>query len=199
MMTVPVFSSNTEDRHHSLRLNRNLIPVKKQNFVCFTAIIRLINSFLSEGAAVAKKGILTKILAIVGTVLVWLPIAAPLILAAVSLIGDGKFRLDYLLPAELFPLVIAGFVLLFWAAIRARAYLKPISWTFSGTAALILGINGAAAITGLASGKTDANGWQFILVMSLLVILILAVILLGVYGILLVRNLYQQENVAPAA
>jgi hypothetical protein len=148
----------------------------------------------SKGGTMNKKGVLTKILAIAGTVLVWLPIAAPLILAVASLILDQRFRLDYLMPAELFPMIIVGAALLLWAAIRAHAYIKGLVWSFVSSAALILICQGTAEITGLASGRTDANGWQYMLVVGLLIGFILAVIVLGVVGSLLVRFLYTQER-----
>jgi len=75
-----------------------------------------------------KRNALTKIITIVGTVLVWFPILAPILLGVVSLIADGIFRFDYLMPAELFPIVLIGGGLLVWSAVRARAYLKLIAW-----------------------------------------------------------------------
>ena len=65
-----------------------------------------------------KNIILSKILAILGTVLIWLPIAFPLGFAAIRLMQGGRLLLDYLMPAELFPLVLLGSALLLWAAHR---------------------------------------------------------------------------------
>jgi hypothetical protein len=47
-----------------------------------------------------NKNILTKILAIMGTVLVWLPIAAPVFFSVALLFTRPFFRLDYLMPAH---------------------------------------------------------------------------------------------------
>ncbi|HEX6384498.1 MAG TPA: hypothetical protein VF177_07500, partial [Anaerolineae bacterium] len=63
-----------------------------------------------------KKGILTRILAIVGTVLVWLPILAPVMFSMAAIIEERVFRFDYLMPAELFPVALVGGGLLIWAA-----------------------------------------------------------------------------------
>jgi hypothetical protein len=41
-----------------------------------------------------KKGVLTKILAIVGTVLVWFPILAPVLLSVAVIITERMFRFD---------------------------------------------------------------------------------------------------------
>ena len=55
-----------------------------------------------------KKDPLSKILAIVGTVLVWIPILAPVVFGFVSLGMDGIYRIDYLMPAELGILAFVG-------------------------------------------------------------------------------------------
>lgn len=50
----------------------------------------------------------TKALAIAGTLLVWLPVLAPLVFSVVRLFNRQKFLLDFLMPAELFPVILAG-------------------------------------------------------------------------------------------
>jgi len=67
-----------------------------------------------------KKDVFTRILAAAGTALVWLPIAAPVVFGVIGLIERRRFMLDYLMPFELFPLVLLGTALLIWAAIRAK-------------------------------------------------------------------------------
>ena len=44
-----------------------------------------------------KKGVLNKILAIVGTVLVWFPIVAPVLLSAAVIIKEGMFDRSWML------------------------------------------------------------------------------------------------------
>ena len=89
-----------------------------------------------------KKGSLTKTLAVVGTVLVWIPVLAPILFAAASLIQAGMFRFDYLMPAELFPVALVGGGLLLWAALRARARRGLIGGSLAG--AVILPVAGQA-------------------------------------------------------
>jgi hypothetical protein len=55
-----------------------------------------------------KRDAFTKVLAIVGTVLVWFPILAPVLLSVVVLIKGRVFHFDYLMPAELFPAILVG-------------------------------------------------------------------------------------------
>ena len=68
-----------------------------------------------------RKGALTRLLAVVGTVLVWIPILFTILTSVVGTVSSGMFRFDYLMPAELFPFAFVGALLLLWAAQRARA------------------------------------------------------------------------------
>ena len=68
-----------------------------------------------------KKVILTKVLAVIGTVLVWFPIVATVVLSIVGSIRSHIFLFDYLLPLELFPVALVGGGLLLCAA--------PVSYT----------------------------------------------------------------------
>ena len=138
-----------------------------------------------------KKSTLTKILAIVGTVLVWFPILTPVLFGVISLISDGVFRLDYLMPAELFPVALVGGGLLLWAALRARSRQKLIGRGLVCAIALLLGGQGLAVVTGLASGATAAVGLWWVLVLTMLIGFILALIAVGVGGVLLLRDLFK--------
>jgi hypothetical protein len=79
-------------------------------------------------ATMEKKGMLTKVLAVVGTVLVWFPILATIAISVVGSIGDRVFRFDYLMPAELFPATLVGGGLLMWAALHSRLRRRLIGW-----------------------------------------------------------------------
>ncbi len=143
-----------------------------------------------------KKSVLTKILAITGTVLAWFPIVAPILLTVAFLIAKGQFRFDYLMPAELFPAALVGGGLLFWAALRIRSRQKLIVWSLIIATATLASSQGLAVITGLASGEREPTGWPLLLVLTMLVIYILALIVLGIGGILLLRDLFQNRDQA---
>lgn len=49
-----------------------------------------------------KKDVFSKILAWVGTILVWIPILAPILLSLMRFIQGRTFLIDFLMPAELF-------------------------------------------------------------------------------------------------
>jgi hypothetical protein len=147
-----------------------------------------------------KKGILTKALAIVGTVLVWIPVLAPALFSAALLIQARMFRLDYLMPAELFPVALVGGGLLLWAALRARARRGLIGGSLAGAVILPVAGQALASVTGLASGRTEPTGWPWALVLASLALYVLALVVLGISGVLLLRDLFKaarppiQEN-----
>jgi len=143
-----------------------------------------------------NKGALTKGLVITGTVLVWLPILAPILLSAVSLTIDGIFRFDYLMPAELGLFAFGGGILLLVAAIRTHSHMKLIGWGLGIAFVMILGGQALAVATGLADGSTAIGGWQWILVLSSLAIYVLAIVDVGIGGILLLRNLFKHRQLS---
>jgi hypothetical protein len=143
---------------------------------------------------VSPKNILTKILAVAGTVLVWFPLLAPVLLSMILLITEGVFRFDFLMPAELFPMALVGGGLLVWAAQRARAQRKLIVWGFGLAVVMLVGGQALAIVTGLASGEIEPAGVWWLLVIASLVIYCLALVASGVGGILLLRDLFKPSR-----
>jgi hypothetical protein len=137
-----------------------------------------------------KMGVLTKILAVTGTVLVWFPILATVVISA-STIGSRVFRFDYLMPAELFPVAFAGGGLLLWAALRAHSRRRLIGWGLGCAIGLLVGSQALAVVTGLATGETGPVGWVWGLVLAMIAAYALALVELGCAGILLSRDLFQ--------
>jgi len=143
-----------------------------------------------------KKNAFTKILAIVGTVLAWFPILTPVLLSLILFIGEGRFLLDYLMPAELFPFALAGAILLLWAGLRARSHWKLIAWGLGIAVGLLVGSQALAVVTGLASGATEPVGVWWILVLASLAIFTLGLVTIGVGGILLLRDLFKPAQLS---
>ena len=131
-----------------------------------------------------KKAVLSKILAIVGTVLVWIPILAPVVFGFVSLGMDGIYRFDYLMPAELGILAFGGGVLLLWAAIRARSRQGITAWG--------LGIAAGSIAVLMAFGDVEPGSLKWALVVGLLSAYSLAIVVMGVGGILLWKDLVKK-------
>jgi hypothetical protein len=145
-----------------------------------------------------KKSVLTKLLAIAGTVLAWFPIAAPLLLSALFLARSGRLRFDYLMPAELFLFALAGGLLLFWAATRARSRRAIIGWGVAAAAGILAPGQGLAVVSGLASGETEPTGLWWMLVVLSLGLYVVAVAAIGAGGILLLRDLFKKEEARAA-
>ncbi len=141
-----------------------------------------------------NNGVFTKILAIVGTVLMWFPILAPIIFSLALFTRAQVFHFDYLMPAELFPFALAGGLLLLWAAIRARTRLKIIAWGLGISVGMLVGGQALAVATGLASGETEPTGWPWALVIGSLIAFILALIAVGVGGVLLLKDLFKPKQ-----
>jgi hypothetical protein len=131
-----------------------------------------------------KKDTLSKILAIVGTVLVWIPILAPVVFVFVSLGMDGIYRFDYLMPAELGILVFVGGALLLWAAIRAKSQRGIIAWG--------LGIAAGSIAVLMAFGDVEPGSLEWAIVVGLLIAYSLAIVVMGVGGVLLWRDLFKK-------
>ena len=151
-----------------------------------------------------NRSLLTRTLAIIGTIVVLAPIALMLVTSAIGTSRSGSFRMDYLIPGELFPLVLIGGGLLVVAARSARPKSqrrRPIEWIFVTAVVSLIACQGLAIVTGLASGETPAEGLPWIAVLALLALYDIAVLALGVAGVLLVRELFAGEKggVPPAA
>jgi hypothetical protein len=138
-----------------------------------------------------KRDIFTKILAIVGTVFVWFPILAPILFSVAIFSRAHMFRFDYLMPAELFPAVLIGSGLLLWAAFRARSQKKMICWGLGVAVGLLVAGQVLAVVSGLASGAREPTGFWWGVVLGSIVLYVLAVIVIGVGGVLLLRDLFK--------
>lgn len=143
-----------------------------------------------------NKGALTKGLAITGTVLVWIPILAPILFSLILFIQRQIFRFDYLMPAELGLFAFGGGILLLVAALRTHSHMKLIGWGLVIAFVMIVGGQALAVVTGLADGSTEIGGWQWALVLGSLILYTLAIVDIGVGGILLWRDLFKPRQVS---
>lgn len=133
--------------------------------------------------------VINRIVIILGTVLVLLPVAAPLIFGFFSLAGDGIYRLDYLMPAELFFVVLVGGLLLLFGAFRMKEFRGLIGGLLAAAVVFLFGSQGLAVVTGLADGSIEPTGWQFYLVMGGIILYDLLVVVLGVVGVWMIRSI----------
>ena len=99
----------------------------------------------------------SRILAVVGTVLVGLPLAAPLLLAAVPFVTSGRVLLDFLMPGELFPLVVLGGAALLVGALLLRRRRLLVVLPLAAAILLFVATNLFAMATGLSAAACFAG------------------------------------------
>ena len=142
----------------------------------------------------SKAAALTKVLAVLGTNLVWLPLWTTVLFSLFFFLAEHQLRVDYLIPAELFAFALLGGALLIWAAMRARSRTRLIAWTSGLALTLFAAGQVVAMVTGLASGETEPGGWQQAIVLGSLAGYTLALAATGVAGILLLRDLFRRPR-----
>jgi hypothetical protein len=140
-----------------------------------------------------RRNMLTKILAIAGTILVWFPIAAPVLISVIFFLQEKILRFDYLMPAELFPSFLLGSGLLLWAALRAGYHVKLVAVGLGLAIVMLFAGQAIAVATGLASGETEPAGWRLWIVIASLIVYIGSILLVGLQGIFLVKDLFKKR------
>jgi hypothetical protein len=150
---------------------------------------------ISEGVILMKRNnALIKTLAIVGTILVWLPVLAPLVMTRWAMLGQEGFGFDWLIPAELAPIVAVGAALLLAAALLSRA---RRAWVLWGIGIMVAGIvlgSVIAQVSGLANGAVEPaeTGW-WIVVVGMIALYVAGIVETGVAGILMLRDLFRHH------
>ena len=140
-----------------------------------------------------KNPFWTKLLAIMGTILAWIPILGTLIISIIGSIIDQKILFDYLMPAALGMFAFVGGGLLLWAGFRAENYLKPIIWSLAIMAVMLLGGQQIAVLSGLSSGARSATSWINYLVIGIFVLYTLFLLRLAILGIRLCKQIFRAE------
>ena len=139
-----------------------------------------------------QKSALTKIFAISGTILLWAPFLFMLVTAIWGSIQQKSLMIDYLMLAELFPIVALGLILLVLASLISRVYAKWFGW---GSVAALVALAGGqifATVTGLAAGaSTQANAAMTIVIVSI-VIFNLIILALAILSIVFLRQLFSK-------
>lgn len=141
-----------------------------------------------------RKTKITRSLALLGTTLVWFPIAALVFTTTVGSIQTRTFIMDFLMPAELFFLVLIGGGLLIWAAFRSNNLKLPIILTLSLGITMVIGGQGLAMLTGLADGRVGMESGWFTVLAVMLGVYSLTVILLGIWGVRLLAEIKRLDK-----
>ena len=146
-----------------------------------------------------QKTALTKIFAVSGTIVLWAPILFLFVTAIVGSIAGKTLLFDYLMLAELFPIVALGLILLVLASLLSRTFRKWFGW---GSIAALLALTGAqilATASGLASGALAESGGVFATVIAAIVIYNVIVGALAILAMILLRRLFQKQPQEAAA
>lgn len=110
-----------------------------------------------------NKKIVLRILAYLGTGLVWIPIAAPFFFTFLRLMQGGSLLFDFLMLAEFFPLVMIGGFLLLIAAWLSKTRQPHITWGLGIAVFSLAASQLSAEATGMASGETEPTIWMWAL------------------------------------
>ena len=138
-----------------------------------------------------KKRTGMKILAVLGTLLVGVDILAPVFFSLMALVSRAVFRFDYLMPAELGFLLLAGLLLLVWAAFASKMRRNWIGWSIVAALVLVVAGQALAVATGLASGQNQSHVLEKV-VLGTIGAFDLAVLALFIGGLLLVGDLFRK-------
>ncbi len=139
-----------------------------------------------------------KILTVAGTAAVWFPIAATLLTAIVGSIMDRTLRFDYLMPAELFFVALAGAVLLLCAALLKRTYQWHIGLGTVAMALFLAAVQIIAVRSGLAHGTAAPAGIYWTLVIVSLALYCAALLWLCVVAVLLDKKIFRRSEAVPS-
>jgi hypothetical protein len=140
-----------------------------------------------------KNPVVVKVLSIVGSILVLVPILFMLVTSVFGSIAEGTFLMDFLLPAELGYLVVAGAALLLLGAWRSKPYRLWILVGCLAAVAMFVLMSVYAVLSGLADGSVGEDSVQFYVVIGMCLAYDLMTVWIGFAGILHVVNLFRKS------
>lgn len=148
----------------------------------------------SQEGVLKKNDILTKILVIVGNILLWTPLILPFVFFIAALVQRGRFLLDILMPAELFPAVFLGSLLLFWVSLRVKKRRAFIGFGAGFAALMLISAQAVASVSVIPAGETHIAGGVKLLALTMIVIFDLALVFVGVNGLKLLKDLIRESQ-----
>ncbi|TLM74014.1 MAG: hypothetical protein FDZ70_07440 [Actinobacteria bacterium] len=102
--------------------------------------------------------------------------------------------IDFLMPFEIYPVTIVGVLLLLAAALRARDRRAAVAWSVGGMLGGVLLSGLAANLTGIADSVDPLPWWRYAPTIALGAGSLVAQVVLIVFGILLVKDLFAAEH-----
>ncbi len=138
--------------------------------------------------------LLIKIMLVVGVILLGAPLLLPVVLGFFALAKSGRYIFDYLMPAELFVVVLTGAVLVLIAAILARRRVKITAWLVGVIVVTLAALFVIPQLTGLSRTTEGAAGAWIPVMQIILAVYWVAVLVLGVCGKLLLGDLIKKKK-----
>lgn len=138
-----------------------------------------------------NKILISKIISIIGTILIWIPIIAPIFFTLILLFIRKIFAFDFLMPMELLFLVIIGAIFLIATSIIMKYNWKTIGISFCIIISMFIIIQLIANLIGIVSGRTEITTIMYVIMITFVVIYIISLIILGISSILLVKKLFK--------
>ncbi len=132
----------------------------------------------------------TRFLVAAGVLLTWFPLVSPVLMGFFSLLGGSGFRFDYLMPAELFLLALAGGLLLLWASVRTGTRRVWIGGGLLLAVAMLVVGQLIASYSGLADGRIPPTGLWWALVVTSLALYVVGLLIVGIGGVLLLCDVF---------
>jgi len=168
-----------------------LIPVRHQ---AETRMMELVYESDSREEVLEKNNLFTKILVIVGNILIWIPLVLPFIFLIGAWVQSGSALFDFLIPAELFPATLIGALLLLWVSVRIKKRLAPVGWGAAFAILMLITGQVVASVSGLASGEAEQNGAVWFIALGSIILFDLALVFVGIHGILLLKDLIKDSR-----
>lgn len=146
-----------------------------------------------------RKLTLSKAFAVAGTLLLIVPILFLFVTSVVGSIASKSLLFDYLMLAELFPVVALGLILLVLASLLSRILPKWIGWCSAAALILLAGAVLYANASGLSSGALSMDSGAFVVAFTAIALYNLLIFEIAILGILLIKRLFEQKTESPAA
>ena len=144
--------------------------------------------------AMKRVAVWVRAVCVVGTIVVSVPVLAPLVFTRWGGLGTDHFNFDWLMPAELFPLAFLGGLVLLGVALRVHLHRALVAWGLGIAAASLVTGLGFASVSGLASGATQPVGPPMWFLAAMLAIYTAAVTEMAIAGIILSRDLMRRHS-----
>lgn len=143
-----------------------------------------------QGCDIMKTGkILIKIFAVLGTVFVFFPIFFSLLTSIIGTIRDKVLRFDFLIPMELFMLVILGGAFITYVAYKQK---KGFRSTLANLILVVISLvlsQSLAVVSRLAMDRTGKPAYVWIVIIALIVLYWACSVGLLISGIVLTKEI----------